>query len=204
MHSVEELQNAITFYKRNATKLAEKYEILDFEEVHPDLIEFLSESPGCVLDVGAGSGRDARALVERGYDVVAVEPAQELLEIGSKLHRTTRISWLNDKLPLLETLERGPLFQLILCSAVWMHLSRSEQVMSMNRLCELAAPGAHICITFRTASLAEPAPIFMTEPQVIISDAANANAKLIKKSKTPDHFQRNGVEWHSLIFEVGV
>lgn len=202
MHSMETCQNAISFYKRNATNLAEKYERLNFDEVHQDLIPFMPKLPARVLDVGAGSGRDAQALAERGYDVVAVEPAQELLEIGLALHGAPRISWLNDKLPALEKLEHGSPFQMILCSAVWMHLNRAEQTMSMRRLCELGAPGAHICITFRTAALMEPAPLFGVKTQDIVTDATAENARLVKQTRTADYYQRSGVEWHSLIFKV--
>ena len=63
----------ITYYSTNASALTKQYDSVPFESVHKD---WLSEIPteGMVLDVGAGSGRDARYLAARGLGVVAVEP----------------------------------------------------------------------------------------------------------------------------------
>lgn len=65
----------IKYYSTHAEKLADQYNSVAFEKVHAD---WLSEIPekGFVLDVGAGSGRDARFLAVKGLSVVAVEPAE--------------------------------------------------------------------------------------------------------------------------------
>jgi SAM-dependent methyltransferase len=48
----------------------------------PEVLDFvagaLPEPPARVLEVGAGSGELAAALVSRGYDVVAIDPASEV------------------------------------------------------------------------------------------------------------------------------
>jgi SAM-dependent methyltransferase len=63
------------FYDDHAHDLADQYERLRSEDVHRGLVDLLPDRAGSVLDVGAGSGRDAAWLSEHGYDVVAVEPS---------------------------------------------------------------------------------------------------------------------------------
>ncbi|WP_167470079.1 hypothetical protein [Vreelandella andesensis] len=53
----------------------EQCQSLDFERVHGEWLHHLPEQPGLALDVGAGSGRDAMALAERGWQVMAIEHA---------------------------------------------------------------------------------------------------------------------------------
>jgi hypothetical protein len=42
-------------YDRQASALAELYESLSFEDCHRDMLDLVPETPGGVLDVGAGS-----------------------------------------------------------------------------------------------------------------------------------------------------
>jgi hypothetical protein len=58
---------------------AARWEGVSFEEVYAGAaLDLIPATPGAVLDVGAGSGRDARWFAARGWDVVAVEPSAAL------------------------------------------------------------------------------------------------------------------------------
>src|SRR6266849_3641252 len=59
----------------------------------------LPDAPGTVLNVGAGSGRDAAWFSGQGYDVIAVEPSSGMRSEGQRLHPEPRIRWINDQLP---------------------------------------------------------------------------------------------------------
>ncbi|WP_227519492.1 class I SAM-dependent methyltransferase [Marinobacter sp. ANT_B65] len=65
-------------YNKNAKKFFNQYQSLTFEQVHSDWLPWLDKTGGLALDVGAGNGSDALALAERGWNLVAVEPASEL------------------------------------------------------------------------------------------------------------------------------
>ena len=54
-------------------------------------------------DIGAGSGRDANWLSEHGWDVVAVEPSA--LRPLAKETSHSRVTWVDDSLPDLKTIE---------------------------------------------------------------------------------------------------
>ena len=145
----------VAWYDRNAPGLADQYEGADFEAVHGwllPLLEALNDGP--VLDIGAGSGRDAAWFAARGHSVVAVEPAASLRAEAQGLHPDQSIEWLDDRLPELEAVTaRGQTFSLILVSAVWMHVLPAERERAFEILVSLLRPGGLLALTLR---LGEP------------------------------------------------
>ncbi|MCK7543490.1 methyltransferase domain-containing protein [Marinobacter bryozoorum] len=140
----------ITSYNKNAEKFFNQYQSLTFEQVHSDWLPLLEKSSGLALDVGAGSGRDALALAERGWDVVAVEPAVELRRLGVVATAHQSIQWVEDSLPdLAEIRKLSYRFDLILVSAVWMHVAPSSRERAFRILTELLAPSGTLVITLR-------------------------------------------------------
>ena len=137
-------------YDINAGELARQYEELRFEDVHRDVLHLLPASPAVVVDIGAGSGRDAAALAQRGHRVWAVEPTAELRAEGQRLHAGLPIEWRDDALPALRGL-RGEerRYDLMLLSAVWMHLDAAERDEGMAALAELLAPGGVAILSLR-------------------------------------------------------
>ena len=61
-------------YADEADELFVRYESYTFERTHAALQAFIPPPPGRVLDVGAGTGRDAAWFADAGYAVVAIEP----------------------------------------------------------------------------------------------------------------------------------
>ena len=113
----------ITYYDRNRDAVLATYNALDPTEVHVAWAPaHLPSEPGFACDIGAGSGRDANWLAARGWEVVAVEPSIFRDQAARDSHQ--RVVWMNDALPDLRTLRaRGRRFDLILLSAVWMHVA---------------------------------------------------------------------------------
>ena len=73
----------ISFYSKHASSLTEQYNNVDFESVHR---EWVTEIPqrGIALDVGAGSGRDARFLARQGLKVIAIEPSEAMRQLAKQ------------------------------------------------------------------------------------------------------------------------
>ena len=125
-------------YGSRATELAAQYESITFEAVHRDVIHLFPQHDADVLDIGAGSGRDAAALAARGHRVVAVEPTLELRQEGKRLHPLPNLEWVDDHLPLLHVMSSSTRrFDLILLTAVWMHLDEAERKAAMSAVAEL-------------------------------------------------------------------
>src|SRR5690554_3175731 len=137
-------------YNKNAQKFFTQYQSLTFEQVHSDWLPQLYKKTGLALDVGAGSGRDALALAERGWDVVAVEPAAELRRLGEAATAHRSIQWVDDSLPDLSEIRKlSYRFDLVLVSAVWMHLPPTYRERAFRILTELLAPSGMLVITLR-------------------------------------------------------
>jgi 2-polyprenyl-3-methyl-5-hydroxy-6-metoxy-1,4-benzoquinol methylase len=92
-------------------------------EIHAHLLDLILHSSGLAIDVGAGSGRDVSWLVSLGYEVVAVESSAGMRREGQARHPNNRIRWLDRLSNLSETHRLGLSFDLILASAVWMHVA---------------------------------------------------------------------------------
>jgi SAM-dependent methyltransferase len=141
---------SIACSEHNASTVAAGYESVSFEQVHDWLRSVLPDRPGLVLDVGAGTGRDAAWLASNGHEVVAVEPSAAMRAQGQARHPEPRIRWIPDRLPGLEqTFRPGLSFDFILLSAVWMHIPPADRSRAFRKLITLLKPGGFIAITLR-------------------------------------------------------
>ena len=128
-------------YEAEAPVLVERYEALQFDQVHASILHLLPSTPSRVLDIGAGTGRDAAAMAALGHHVVAVEPTEALRQAAMKRHADAPIIWIDDGLPGLDLVRaRGDLFDIIMLTAVWMHLDADERKRAMAALSALLAP----------------------------------------------------------------
>ena len=104
--SSPESSDAVAWYDQNVDSAVARHESLAPEKVNAWLADVLPKQPALVLDVGAGSGRDAAWLASRGHEVIAVEPSEQMRIRGLGLHRADKIRWVNDRLPGLENEHR--------------------------------------------------------------------------------------------------
>ena len=81
-----------------------------------------------------------------GHQVVAVEPVVAFRDRAARLHPSTRIEWVDDSLPDLAKLSgRGP-FDLVLLTAVWMHLDPEQRQRGMTRVSGLLRGGGALLL----------------------------------------------------------
>lgn len=151
------------FYNENAKNVARQYLSKSFEEVHQSWSQLLPpiiENPNSrILDLGAGSGRDTKYLAELAIkthntenkiQIFAVEPAQKLSLIGQNTTLGLNVRWLEDSLPALSNITKREIsFDLILLSAVWMHVAQSDRARSIRKLANLLKPGGKLVISLR-------------------------------------------------------
>jgi len=148
-------------YEENAAALIPRYEAIPFEEVYGRLLDFVPERPGRALDIGAGTGRDAAALAARGWDVVAAEPTAAFRAAAKRSHGDATVQWIDDALPELAAVRAlGETFDLIAMIAVFMHLDADERPRAMDRIADLAAPGARLLLVLRHGEVPEGRRIF--------------------------------------------
>jgi SAM-dependent methyltransferase len=118
----------VAWYNVAALTVTNQYESLNPERIHGWFLHFLPSASSLILDVGSGSGRDAAWLAGKGHRVVAVEPSDRMLSEAKRLHHHPNIQWIDDRLPGLDKVYQiGLSFDVILLSAVWMHVRPSDR-----------------------------------------------------------------------------
>ena len=56
---------------------------VDFSALQNEFSSYIKKG-GLILDLGCGSGRDSKAFIEMGYEVVAVDGSQEICKRASE------------------------------------------------------------------------------------------------------------------------
>ncbi|MCJ8295661.1 MAG: methyltransferase domain-containing protein [Colwellia sp.] len=212
------------FYNENATELAQQYLSTSFDQVHQSwhqLLPAIINNPNArILDIGAGSGRDAKYIAQSAANfhgdknntqVIAVEPANLLAELGARQTTGLKVKWLTDSLPALSTITKQEVsFDLILLSAVWMHIPVSDRARSIRKLANLLKPGGKLVISLRYSSCNEQAEQERKERKMhaVCADELKRLATdvgLFTKLETPkedDKLGRAHVSWQTLVLQM--
>ncbi|MER6068408.1 class I SAM-dependent methyltransferase [Streptomyces sp. NPDC001817] len=186
-------------YAESADALVVQYEEVTFEEVHSAVLQLVPARPGRILDVGAGTGRDAAALAARGHRVVAVEPTPELREHGQRIHPDSAIDWVDDTLPDLLS-SRGP-FDAVFATAVWMHLDAGERRRAMARIAGLLAPGGRFLVNLRHGPVPEGRHMFDVSASETVELASTHGLQTVHLSERADLHGRDSVRWTCLVLQ---
>jgi SAM-dependent methyltransferase len=186
-------------YGEAAAALVEQYESVSFAEVHREVLDLFPSRPGAVLDIGAGSGRDAAALAALGHRVLAVEPTAELRTLGSRLHADRAIEWIDDSLPELRVLgARDERFDLILLTAVWMHLDGRQRESGMKSIAGLLATGGQVFLSLRHGPVPAGRRMFDVSADETTALARRHGLDLVRLGEREDLHGRPGVRWSCL------
>ncbi len=78
--------DAIAWYDANAASAAARFEAYEPADLHGWLLNLLPQAPAVIMDVGAGSGRDAAWLARLGHEVLAVEPSAAMRAEARRMH----------------------------------------------------------------------------------------------------------------------
>lgn len=188
-------------YASIADQLVVQYEGISFEEVHGQILHLLPPS-GRALDIGAGTGRDAAALARRGFRVTAAEPTAEMSAHGRRLHAGLDITWTDDALPHLpQLIARGETYDLIMLTAVWMHLDEAERTTAMPAVAALLADGGRLSMTLRHGPVPPGRRMFDVSADEVIAAAQPCGLDLLYRGARGDMLSRDAVHWDVLMLE---
>ncbi len=190
------MTDPVDWYEANAETAVTQYEGLAAGAVHLWLSDLLPGAPAAILDIGAGSGRDAAWLSAKGYDVVAVEPSASMRAAGAAIHAQIPIRWINDRLPALATVSRSGLsFDLILLSAVWMHLPPSDRPRAFRKIVNLLKPGGVLAITLRDGPADRARGIHPVSLKEVGALARDHGGFVERHAEAEDRRGRPGIRW---------
>jgi len=192
----------VAWYDAHARELADGYEGLDAAQTHPKLFEMLRGVKGAkILDVGAGTGRDAAALAGIGHHVTAVEPSSKMLRLAKALHPGNDVLWMSDAMPGLGRVKGT--FDVVLLSAVWMHVPPADRAAAFSRIADLTAPGGRIYMTLRLGPGDVDRAMWTVDAGEIARLATARGLAVTDLGKQPDLLGRGDVSWQTLVVTRG-
>ncbi|NUP14045.1 MAG: class I SAM-dependent methyltransferase [Polyangiaceae bacterium] len=193
-------------YESAAPELIERFEAVSSAKLYAEVAHLLPPSGSYVLDVGAGTGRDARWLASRGCRVLAVEPVEAFRKAGAVFHPSAQIEWLDDSLPTLSrVLQRRQTFDFVLLSGVWQHIDSLQRRLAMPSLRALTAAGGTLLFSVRHGRGAPTRPCFPASTDDAITLAEQAAFRLVFRCSTESVQLVNrqaGVTWTWLAFSA--
>jgi len=191
----------LSFYDENSAQLAEQYDSVDFESVHSSWRSYWPLSGSRVLDIGAGSGRDAQWFCSQGCKVVAVEPSTGFRLLGQE-RTPAAVHWVDAQLPDLGSLDALPYrFDLILVSAVWMHIPVPDRYQSLLSMVERLAKKGRIVITLRHGAFGDGRTSYGVSLAELEQIAQRLDLVVCHVEDTEDGLSRTGLTWQTVVLE---
>lgn len=189
-------------YAEKAQRFAADYESVTYEKVHNPVRGFYPGAPAKVLDIGAGTGRDAAALAALGYQVDAVEPTTAMREQAHLHHAKANINWIADSLPDLAIVRSaGKHYDLILLTAVWMHLLPEERLPAMQHCVSLLARNGIMSMSLRHGPVPAERHMFDIPDKETIEIAGKCGLQLLyHKVYKNDTLGRENIFWSYAVF----
>ena len=194
----------ISWYDENAEGLSEEYDKAEVDSLHALLRRWVP-SPGKVLEIGCGSGRDAFFLASIGCSVVAIDGSDAMLRTAQKkltVKRKENIIFQSALFPLPDghSLFLNK-FDAVTAIAVLMHFSDKELFISACQirtllkengifLCSFSS-GKRACIDGRLYENRKPEKI-----QQLFEDRG---FQLLAREESKDGLGRN-ISWTTLVF----
>ena len=193
----------MSIYDERPDDFLQRYERPKTAAVHGEWLSLLPTTQLLVLDVGAGSGRDAAWFAEQGHEVVAVEPADALRQAARDRHPSARIQWIDDRLPGLEAVhDLDYRFNLILLSGVWMHVPPSSRKRSFRKLTRLLKPGGHLVISLRSDQPEDERTTYDTSVSELRDLSRTYALEFLQETQASDQLGRADVHWTSIVFRL--
>ena len=191
-------------YADEAEELFRLYESIPAADAHRAVLHLIPQAPGRVLDIGSGTGRDAAWFAAQGHRVVAVEPTDAMRIPAMALHPQPQIEWLDDSLPDLGVLRRRrETFDLVMLTAVWMHLDQAQRRRAMPNIAALLRPGGTLIMKIRHGPVPVGRRMFDIPAEETIELARMQDLHAVLNVRTESSQERNrlaGVSWTNLAF----
>src|SRR5207248_695938 len=196
--------NGTEGYAEEAEELLKRYESIPSAEDHRPVLHLIPSAPCSVLDIGSGTGRDAAWFAAMGHRVVAVEPTDELRIPAMALHPSPLIEWLNDSLPDLSLLQtRGERFDVVMLTAVWMHLDEQQRRHAVPKVASLIREGGVMIMSLRHGPAPPTRRMFevSAEETMQLAQAQGLHPVLKRRTQSIQNVNRlAGVTWTRLAF----
>ncbi|MEF8796719.1 MAG: class I SAM-dependent methyltransferase [Salinivenus sp.] len=186
----DRVERTIRWYDQHAEEYAEWTRGIDLSGLRARFLEHVPEG-GHVLDIGCGAGRDAKAFLEQGYDVTALDASKEMARLASEytqqevLHRR------------MEEFEPETYFDGVWACASLLHVPKEKLPAAFDRLAGGLRPGGALYASFWAGERRGTERFFnevsREEVASLIEETDGLGAEEIWRSG--DAEGREGVQW---------
>jgi len=182
--------------------MVRRFEAIPFAALHEPVLKLLPKPPARMLDIGAGSGRDAAGFAALGYRVTAVEPMAGLRRRAASLHPSPSIEWVDDSLPELARMTaRGEIFDVVMLTGVWMHLAETQHRRAMPIVARFVRAGGVLGLSLRHGPVPTGRRMFPVSGDETIALAAESGfEKILRLDDQPAFSTDPAVHWTLLAF----
>jgi SAM-dependent methyltransferase len=139
-----------------------------------------------------------------GHAVLAVEPVDELRAAAKNMYPGSSVVWLDDSLPDLYLVrERANTFDVVMVTAVWMHLDETQRRRGMSIISELPVDGGVVILSLRHGPFPEGRRMFDVSAAETIELAEDHGLQLLLNVCSGSAQQSNrsmGITWTRLAF----
>lgn len=132
----------LDYYNNNAEQFFEQTYQVDMHSLYQQFLEHVPQG-GSILDLGCGSGRDALAFKELGYQVDATDYSSELIDKARKL------TGLNVRLESFYELSETNKYHGIWACASLLHCQREQLVNVIERMLNALKSAGVIYMSFK-------------------------------------------------------
>jgi SAM-dependent methyltransferase len=195
------------YYSQNAQEVFARYDSSSggIEKYFPQAFP----EKGTILDIGTGSGRDVRRLVEEGHDAYGLEPSDEFRALTIQKYPHLAHRMLRGHLPDdLSALDRK--FNGIVCSAVLMHIPKEHLFDSLFALKRILNRNGRVLISIPLdredldSRRRDPHGRLFTDITAEYLELLfeRIGFRPLQKWTDPDSLGRKGVSWATLLFQL--
>lgn len=196
----------VDFYNSQAGQVASRYDKAQVDSLHALLRRWIPLGSQ-VLEIGCGSGRDARFLADLGCWVTATDASDGLLTharaVASSLHNPQYLQRMYPLAPSDPLLQRK--YDVVLAIAVLMHIPDSELSAFYSNLRTLTRPGGLVICSVRDGTVAaasdDPRLYVQRDIAVIRRDFISHGFSLLQQDRFADGLGRANIAWEILVLQ---
>lgn len=140
--NMKNTDKTIQYYNKQALSFTQETVDVEFSALQNEFVSRIHEG-GRILDLGCGSGRDSKAFIAKGFDVVSVDGSEEMTKIASEyIGQEVLCSTFQDYEP-------SGKFDGIWACASLLHLSKEDIVLVMRKLAGALNEGGSFYVSFK-------------------------------------------------------
>ncbi|MEO2069589.1 MAG: class I SAM-dependent methyltransferase [Desulfurobacteriaceae bacterium] len=202
---IKEIKQTIEFYNQYAEKLIEKYEKAEPKKLQTFILKSLPGRESKILEIGFGSGRELKFLMENGYQVWGVDGAIEFVKLAKKRFPEISNRFFHACLPDLNLPSNYlKFFDVIISIAVLMHIPKRFYRQIAKNLAKYLKDDGVVILSYSLTPREERERFFeRMDPKDVLEAFLAEGFRKEDELKTSDAFlERRDILWITEVYRL--